>query len=359
MKRVAVRFALMLTIGIGAMDYQNVAFAQTATPLVDVCTGLRVTLPALAPITDPLETVLSGILGNLNLLNGQTIGLSLFNAQGQLIGPSANCAVSADTIGVSTNQGISMGGGVINGLGGTAGTPALAGTIDAIAIGNGAETGSTATGAVAIGLRGTVNAVDGIALGRDATVSGTGGVAVGADSVANGSGSAALGSGAQAGYDNSTAIGSGTATTRTNQVAIGTTSNTYTMAGVTSNASRAAQVGPTQVLTTDAFGNIASANVDIGQMQSDISSLKKATNDIRKEERRGIAAAMAMAATPTPSAPGKTAWATNVASFSGQVAGSLAVAHRIDIDYPLIVSAAVGYSPGAPAGVRFGVAGEF
>jgi len=355
MKHNVARFGLILSIGVFGVNCPDIALAQSP-PLVDVCTGLRVSLPALAPLGSIVDTVLAGALGNV--FGGAPIGVSLFDANGNVLAPSSNCALSANGLAVNANQGISMGGGTIDGLGGS-GAPALAGTIDAIALGNGATTSATATGAVAIGLRGTVNAVDGIALGRDATTSGTGGVAIGADSAANGSGSSAVGYGAQAGYDNSTAIGGGAATTRANQVAIGTGSNTYTMAGVTSNASRAAQVGPTQVLTTDAYGNIASADVDIGQMKSDISSLKRATDDIRREERRGIATAMAMAATPTPSAPGKTAWATNFASFSGQVAGSFAVAHRVDMDYPLILSAALGYSPGAPAGVRVGLAGEF
>lgn len=356
MKRSLARIALILPIGICGLDYSNVAFAQSA-PLVDVCTGLRVSLPALAPVGSIVDTVLAGALGNV--FGGAPIGVSLLDSNGAVLAPSSNCTVGANQLGVTTNQGISLGGGLVTGLGDTTGAPALAGSIDAIALGNGANTSATATGAVAIGLRGTVTAVDGMAIGRDANVSGTGGVALGADSVAAGAGSSAVGYGAQAGYDNSTAVGSGAATTRANQVMIGTSSNTYSTPGITSAASRAAQSGPTQVVTSDAYGNLATADVDINQMQSDISSLKKTTDDIRKESRRGIAAAMAMAATPTPTAPGKTAWATNVAGFSGQVAASLAVAHRLDVDFPLTLSAAVGYSPGAPAGVRFGLAGEF
>ena len=37
------------------------------------------------------------------------------------------------------------------------------------------------------------------------------------------------------------------------------------------------------------------------------------------------------------------------------MAGSFAVAHRVDVDCPLTISAAAGYSPGAPAGVRVGL----
>jgi autotransporter adhesin len=472
MKRSLARAALILPVGFLALDYPNIAFAQAAP--VDLCTGLRVSIPALVTTGTALDTVLSGALGNV--FGGAPISLSLFDSNGQLLSPSTTCTVGADGLAVNANQGITIGGGQIDGLGGTGSAPALAGTIDAIALGNGATTSNTATGAVALGTDAHVTAAGGVALGADSVASraglsggteafsgtvvastagavsvgdsgserqitnvaggtqatdavnlrqltsvdtnlenqignvttalggganynsatnvftgptyqlrgvvyndigtaltalegaigggGVGGLAATntsgkADAAASAADSTAVGYGANAAYDNSTALGNGATTTRANQVAIGTGSNTYTMAGVASDASRAAQIGATQVLTTDAYGNIASADVDLGQMKSDISSLKRTTDDIRKEERRGIATAMAMAATPTPSAPGKTAWATNVASFSGQMAGSFAVAHRIDIDYPLTVSAALGYSPGAPAGVRLGVAGEF
>ena len=545
MKRNITRLACILPIGICAFEYPNAAFAQSA-PLVDVCSGLSVKLPVLTPVASTLDVLLNGVVGavNSNLvgqLSGKNIGVSVLDTSGNLVSTPGDCKLSTSGIVDTTNQGITVGGGAIDGLGGS-GAAALAGSIDAIAVGNGATTATTATGAVALGLRGSVTAVDGVSLGRDTTTSATGGVALGAGSVANragmngaaeafsgtavtstagavsvgatgserqitnvaggtadtdavnvrqlnavntsltndinnvnttlttninnvsnslsnvsttltnqinnvnttltnsitttntnlnnnmtsvatalgggssydtttnifngpsyslrgviynnvgsalvaidnvisgtgtggaiasnndanvanasatGSNATAVGYGSSATYNNSISIGNSVATTRVNQVAIGQTNNTYTLAGVTSKASAAAQVGPTQVVTTDAYGNLASANVDMGQMSNDISNLKKTTSDIRKEARGGIAAAMAMAATPTPSAPGKTAWATNVATFSGRVAGSLSIAHRVDVDYPLIVNAAIGYSPGTPAGVRVGVSGEF
>lgn len=172
------------------------------------------------------------------------------------------------------------------------------------------------------------------------------------DAVATGADATAVGYGSNAAHANSTAIGGGATTTRAGQVMIGTSSNTYTMPGVTSAASRAAQSGPTQVLTTDAAGNIATANIDLNRVNSDISGL-------RKESRKGIAAAMAMTPAPKPSAPGKTSWGTNVATYHGEVATSFAVAHMFDTNYPVILDASVGYSPGGDAGVRVGLAGEF
>jgi trimeric autotransporter adhesin len=173
-----------------------------------------------------------------------------------------------------------------------------------------------------------------------------------ADAVATGADATAVGYGSSAAYANSTAIGGGATTTRAGQVMIGTAANTYTMPGVTSAASRAAQSGPTRVLTTDAAGNIATSNVDINRIGADISNL-------RSETRKGIAAAMSMTAAPKPSAPGKTSWSTNVATYRGEMSTSFAVAHMLDTNYPVVLDASVGYAPGDTPGVRVGISGEF
>ena len=80
---------------------------------------------------------------------------------------------------------------------------------------------------------------------------------------------------------NSTAIGYGATTTRDNQMAFGTASNTYTTPGITSAASKAAQTGPTQVVTSDAGGNLAARDLtDLPAFQA---------------VQQGVAMAMAMA----------------------------------------------------------------
>ena len=97
----------------------------------------------------------------------------------------------------------------------------------------------------------------------------------------------AIGQAATANYEGSTAIGQGVSTVRANQVAIGSEDNTYTFSGVTSDASRAARVGPTQVLTTDAAGNIAgdggALNARLDGFDSDI-----------EENREGVAVSLAI-----------------------------------------------------------------
>jgi trimeric autotransporter adhesin len=113
-----------------------------------------------------------------------------------------------------------------------------------------------------------------IASGNFANASGNNSnhIAIGNGAVATGdnSDSMAIGRNASANFANSAAFGAGATATRANQMAVGTATNTYTTAGITSNASRAAQEGPLQVVTTDAKGNLAS---DGGALQRQIDSL--------------------------------------------------------------------------------------
>ncbi|RWC67850.1 MAG: hypothetical protein EOS30_27295, partial [Mesorhizobium sp.] len=90
--------------------------------------------------------------------------------------------------------------------------------------------------------------------------------AIGASAKARALNSTALGAGATALQDNSMAIGAGVTATRENQVMLGTGSNTYTLAGITSQASTAAQAGPTYLVTTDAGGNLAASTFDVATL---------------------------------------------------------------------------------------------
>jgi len=478
--------------------HPSFSYAQAA-PLVNVCTGLSIDIPVLQPIaTGLLDPLLSGLAGIINTdivgaLSGQNIAASILDIDGNPVS-SGDCGLQVDT-----NQGVSLGGGAITGLGGSANTVATAGEINSIAIGNAAATSATAANSIALGLRGSVTATDGVAIGRDTSVTAAGGVALGAGSVASragmsgqteafsgtsvastagalsvgavgaerqitnvaggtqdtdavnlrqlksvsndianvvggnsyydtvnnvfvgptynlrggiftnigdaltsidirvsavaadntagapaptatganavaiaygatasggnataigsnatasGGNSTAIGAGSSATYSNSTAIGAGATTTRANQIAIGTSSNTYTLPGISSAASRAAQSGPTRVVTSDAAGNLATSDIDLNKIQNAVVSN-------RREMRKGVAAAMAMSAAPAPSAPGKTTWATNVANYHGEFATSFAMAHMLDTDYPVIMNAALSFSPGEGPGVRVGLAGEF
>lgn len=349
MKSVSTVLLISLLSGISTLPFARDASAQAA-PLVNVCSGLRVDLPVIGSVVtgtvDPVLSLLEDFI-NVNLagtLGGQSIGVSVLDADGNVIS-TTDCGLSTNNVTIDNNAGVSIGGGQITGLGSTANALASAAEANSLAIGNGATTTASAASALAFGLRSTVSATDGIAIGRDAIVAGEAGIA--------------LGAGASAGYNNSVAIGAGATALREGQVVLGTSSNTYTMAGIGSSASRAAQSGPVKLVTADANGNLATTDFDITGLNSDITRLKTTVDRNRKDANKGIAAAMAMTGAPTPSEPGKTAWATNVATYGGEFATSFAVAHMLDVEYPVVVNGSLGYAPGGSVGVQLGVNGEF
>ena len=163
--------------------------------------------------------------------------------------------------------------------------------------------------------------------GAIASGNGTNNTAFGTDAHATGANSSALGNGAQATFANSTAIGNGAAATRDNQQMFGTASNTYTMAGINTAASRAAQVGPTSIVTSDTAGNLAARSfADLGlASQSDISgingrldALNGRINDVNREARGGIALALAASGLQFDTRPGKVSLSGGYGNFKGE-----------------------------------------
>ena len=66
---------------------------------------------------------------------------------------------------------------------------------------------------------------------------------------------------ADAAFANSAAFGNGATATRANQQVFGTVSNTYTMSGLTSNASKQTQGSPTHLVTSNSSGDLAAFTV--------------------------------------------------------------------------------------------------
>lgn len=190
------------------------------------------------------------------------------------------------------------------------------------------------------------------AVGNDAMAAGYGARADGARGTA-------IGTQARASGEESVAIGAGAVASRPRQVAIGTAASTYTLPGLTSAASRAAQSGPTQVVTTDAAGNLAALPVDIAALDQRIDGVAAYARDGRREARQGVAAAMAMTAAAMPSRPGKTSWSGNTATYKGEWAAGFAVAHRLDVAIPVAINAGVSLASNSFGGARFGLSGEF
>lgn len=179
--------------------------------------------------------------------------------------------------------------------------------------------------------------------------------AVGANSVATGNNSSAFGPGASAPFINSTAFGGGATATRANQQVFGTATNTYTLPGLTSAASAAAQSGPTQVVTSDATGNLAVGSPSgVGLAStSDITLLSQKT----RNAFTGVAMAFALAAVPTVMPNEKFVLSANWGTFQGENGAALSGAFRIYKNVQLHGGFAYGFRAnlaGGQAGLRFG-----
>jgi hypothetical protein len=223
------------------------------------------------------------------------------------------------------------------------GANAAASGVSSLALGDSAS--ASATGAVAVGLNSRATGVNAIAIGAGATATGSIAVGVGA-SAANGG--AAFGDGASATFANSSAIGPGASATRANQVMLGTASNTYTLAGVSSAASLAAQSGPTRVVTADANGNLATATFspgDISTLQANVGVLQSQM----KQAFEGTAIAVAMAGSSLPSDK-RFAISSNWGTFRGQNAGSFLAQARVNDYVVLNGGVGFGFAQGGVAG---------
>jgi autotransporter adhesin len=210
-----------------------------------------------------------------------------------------------------------------------------------------------------------------IAIGASANANGAGSnnTAVGASSVATGANSSAFGNGASAGFANSAAIGNGATATRANQQVFGTASNTYTMGGITSGASAAAQSGPTQIVTSDAGGNLATTTLaglglasmgDINAINSQLAGINNRLDDLTLRSNKaysGVAMAFAMAGVPTLMPNESFAMTMNWGTF--QSANGLALNAAVRVDNHVQLNAGFGYGPdqrigGGRVGVRVG-----
>ena len=140
------------------------------------------------------------------------------------------------------------------------GTNATASDTNATAVGNG--TSATAVQSTAVGSGATASQVNSTAVGTGAQAAGTGGTAVGS------------GASVAAGTTNSSAFGAGATATLTSQMVFGTGYTTYTAPGMDSDLSRSRQMGLLGVVTSDAFGNLASDN---GALYKEVARVKSGT----------------------------------------------------------------------------------
>ena len=115
----------------------------------------------------------------------------------------------------------------------------------------------------------------------------------------------------------------------------------------------AAGINPTDAVNV---GQLSSFN---SNFQSQISSLQGQVGTNLIEARRGIAAAVATASAPMPSAPGKTAWQIRGSTFQSQYGLGVGFAYRLRTSMPLNVVGGYGNGGGKEHTAYVGFGSEF
>src|SRR5690606_9771654 len=151
---------------------------------------------------------------------------------------------------------------------------------------------------------------------------------------------------------NASAFGNGATTTRDNQQVFGTASNTYTMGGITSAASRSAQGTPSHLVTANASGDLAAytfaelgiaSSGELAVINNRLDSLNSRINDVASRMRTGVAMAIAMGGAPGLAAHEKFAVTMNWGTFEGANGTAINAALRLADNIQL--NAGFGYGP--------------
>ena len=230
--------------------------------------------------------------GNRNTANGNFAGREVFGSNNTASGYNSGNDVDGDD---NTASGLASGNDV-TGNANTASGLASGQNVDGDAnAAYGSRAGQNVTGDnnIAFG----TNAGSGIDGDRTRVVRHDG---VGTNALASADGAIAMGLNASAAHSNSAAFGNDATTTRANQQVFGTAANTYTMGGITSDASKTAQGAPTHLVTSNTGGDLAAYTfAELGLASSgDVSNLQSQINGLGRRDRElteGIAAVAALA----------------------------------------------------------------
>jgi hypothetical protein len=107
------------------------------------------------------------------------------------------------------------------------------------------------------------------------------------------------------------------------------------------------------------YGDVEKLHTDVNILGAGLYALSNQVQANRREARAGVAMAFAAANASMPSAPGRTSWAFNGATYKGEAAFGGSIAHRLDIAVPLAVTAGVALGARNSLAVRGGLQGEF
>ena len=258
-------------------------------------------------------------------------------------------------------------------IGATAvGDQTIASGASSTALGQLAE--ATAPAATALGHNADAFGLASTAVGVRAQATAAGSTALGRLAVASGATATALGANAIASFASSTAVGTGATTTAANQLALGGTGSSVRVGDIA--ASTAAQSGTLSVATVDANGTLgrnttllssvaalqtgsSAAGVRLDTLDGQVGALFDLRGRDRSDFKKGIAAATAMGQASFPSAPGKTSYVLNGATFRGEAAVGGSLMHRFDTDTPIALGVGFSFAGKKNNAFKAGVAGEF
>lgn len=146
----------------------------------------------------------------------------------------------------------------------------------------------------------------------------------------------AIGANSHVGHDNSTAIGAGSKSTDTNQVTLGTKDETIRAEGITSQKSKDRQVGPTELVTSDSGGRLATdggqtfARIDSAEQAITANTALLSQHSARLDTlSKGVAISMALPDVYVESNK-RFSIAGNIGGFDGETALGFGAALRLD-----------------------------
>lgn len=242
----------------------------------------------------------------------------------------------------------------------------------------GASSHATGSHATATGAASTASGSFSTATGADSHATGSHSTAVGFDSDAGGPleapNTTAIGANSSATGISSTALGQGATATATGSVALGQGS-----VADEENTVSVGSPGAERQIVNVAAGDVSATSTDavngsqLHATNQRVSALEQAHAvlpghiedlfDLRERDQRdlkqGVAAAIAIANAPMPSAPGRVSYAVNGATFRGEYAVGGSLMYRLPTANPMAINVGVSHAGNRNTGIRIGVAGEF
>ena len=217
--------------------------------------------------------------------------------------------------------------------------------------GDGSDRAMAAPGSrgVAVGANAQATGENSVATGAGARAQGAGATATGAGATAQAAGSTAIGANATASAPGSVALGEGSQATRANTVSVGSAGAERQIVNV------APAIYGTDVVNLRQAINLSRQDANQARQQANRHTDSR-VGQLRRESNAGIASAMAMAALPSTSTPGKSMFAVGASSYGGQSAVAMGVSARSQSGtwiYRASMSGTTGGQTGASIGLTY------